>query len=262
MLKSKKMMNKLAALSGIILLTACATSLIHKSFKTGNKRIAVVSVYSNRAISSDMGCQGSVGIGSGLGGFAALGSMISSFKEDDKPYGGGNKPASYGKKVLIRELNKVKGWTIVSAENKPAYKKWVKEPSSFHGSSQKLLNIAAQNSKAVYIEEDKSGSFNIGGRSDDLERLAKLAKELNVDAVAAVGFKIGYSKSGASVAGTGEANTAVTIPDFVIIDQNEKIIMDMRKSAYKTECGLSSKKYTLVGGVFPYNNEVEQSFFF
>lgn len=233
---------------GLMLSSCGSMSIVNKENTTGINKVAIVSLYSNRTIYNRQPSQGGSGY---LSGLVALKNIA---QNGIKAYDDLNLKDD----VLIghvlttwsQELSKVNGWTVVP------YSK-LRENKAFQGFVAKTPPIPQEKADKTYISPTGMQPYFLsnGEEGPKLVELGKLAKQLQVDAVAVISVDMGYTMS----SGIGSTGTAVGA-----VGANIKIVTKAGEYAVSTperkkgeEIYETSEKSIAMAGNLAYTPELE-----
>jgi hypothetical protein len=213
-----------------MVVAACASPMyVHKDAFDQTKRIAVVSVQSNRTL---------VPIGSGGGGLTALASIGSKLfgKKSEQKQGSGPDEGWMGQLVSY-------GHDSFARSQTGAY---VRFANDYKGSSgESLLRVAAPHMP--------SGAIDV--RQESVRKnLVQLCKDLGVDGVAVVELDLGYETStgvgsiGGGATGTAQASVKATLG---VLGANGEWILDPHSARSQVRQKSSSTVPMVLGNIAP-----------
>lgn len=236
----------LHVLVAAMVVAACASPMyVHKDAFDHTKRIAVVSVQSNRTL---------VPIGSGGGGLTALASIGSKLfgKKSEQKQGSGpdegwmGQLVSYGHDSFARSLRDLGRWDVVSGDAVTNTGAYLRFANNYKGTSgEALLRVAAPNMP--------SGAIDV--RQESVRKnLVQLCKELGVDGVAVVELDLGYETStgvgsvGGGATGTAQASVKATLG---VLGANGEWILDPHSARSQVRQKSSSTVPMVLGNIAP-----------
>jgi len=203
---NRNLMAAVALAAGSVSILSGCANIVRKPEVDVVKKVAIISVYTNSTINK-------VGGGGKNGGGAHLLSKLAG-KEDGSTPSARTRIAQYALDTYTKELGRVAGWQIVSADTvvaSSAYKDMGKLPGEA-GQNRALASVAGALTtlqQATFVTPPKMWAIQMkDGETKHADSMTKLCKSLGVDAVAVVQLDLGYESSFA-LGGTGTAKASV-----------------------------------------------------
>lgn len=206
------MLFKMAVLMSSLVATGCATNMVMKPEVDNVKTVAVISVYSNATVKnidgpSAMDKVGGMASLAGLSGNGANNHDSSIAKTLDF---GGTRLVEHGIADLEMKLEKVKGWKVRSHKefiSSDAFSKFVENMNDLTKKERGLMGKMSGPQETTV-----PGMPRIPSSKEFIDKrtaiFAKLARDLNVDAVAVSSLHLGYKLTN-GIAGNGTAAAVV-----------------------------------------------------
>lgn len=262
----KKNISLLLAAPLLLALSSCSYKMVKKPAINPVKKLAIVSVYSNRGLYNLSG-------GGGLGeGLSMLGSMIGKKSDKEEKTAlrqdfGGTRLVEHAHQQYAQALGQVPGWQVVPFTNLKEDQNYRSFVEKKQADLQVLGKGIAKLHETQFTVVPEMTWFDLGNRLEKNQQvleLAELCGKLNVDAVIVIKMDFGYEshmgvgKIGGGMTGSATASVATDLA-AVTRDGRFGILSQPVKRGSGQRFKSSGKTVMVVGNV-PFDEKTEKMF--